>query len=1483
LVKKVVKIFAIIIVTIILLNVILFLTFSIPSVQKYAADFALKKLKPMIGTEASIDGIRIKLFNTVELKGVYLEDKQQDTLFYAGTLSTRIHPWDLLDNRVSVRKVALENFTGSVYRETPEAPFNFQFLIDAFAGKDKDTTQQKKEKAPWHIVVEDLLLKNGSLRYHILSEPETPGKFNAAHIDVKGLQLRASADFLRVEDMRAQIKKLEFTEHSGIQLTRFQADVRGKDSLFSGDKILVSFNDSELEVKEASYHLSSKAFVVRAKSDHIDVRNVALFADGFGHLGKPLSFDIDVKGQLPQVELQKLTASYGSGTKIRMEGMLSDYSNYNDSKINLNIQEATVSPDDMEAFAAVGSPKPLPEQLFALGNISLRLKAQGKMSRFAYDGALRTSQGNVSLSGQGMLGKDFKSFSFEGPVNADNIQMANIMGEELGVDDVTLATHIRVASDSRKQLSASADGSIVSALYKGYQYTDLFFDGSYSPDKIAAHIHTDTERNKLDISADMTMGGDQAILVKGVIDKLDLNPFVTIEKWENPSLTTRIDGQLSGGSIDNMVGTVVIDSTSLSAASFIYNPGPVYLQALADEGEGKKLQLYSSFLEAELSGDYFFSTAGRELMAALHPHLPSLIPQPEEAEPLEGLNNFRFTVNLKNTEDLSYALSLPFYNVEPATIQGSVDMVSGQSVVMNAHVPRLMFGNNDIRETKVTLQSGPAKGIAIEANTYLVQDDGYINARLNTDVASDSLMNRLFFDVQNSVAQANGQLQIGLQLDRDAEEQLMAAIRFYSSDVLFNNKTISFSDATIDYRKDHIDIRNFGMRERDMLILGIEGIASKTPSDSIRVYFNNTELSNLLAAFNVSNIEGAINGDIFISQALGDPRIRTEQLRIDDIKVYNEPVGTFHVDARWDNLHSGLGLDAYLDNKTGVRPLEVKGFIPTGDTIRQPMNVKLNIRDFALTTFKPLTTTIFSDLSGNINSDISVTGSVSEPEVKGWLGIDGGMMKVAYTDVTYRISDTIHVDKSNIGLNNLVIYDEDNHTATLSVSLSHSNFGRMVYNVGFEMNDFLLLNNSRRTDLMAYGTLRLSGNIKVSGSQAGIFGDAFVSSSSRSDVTVVIPQSAATAEQYSGVIYINTPTEKEDSLSFLRKREEGKSNAKRTSSANSMPINMRAIVNLTPLLRTKVFINPTTGDALDVNGTGEMTISYNSKAVSPMQIHGDYVIEEGKIHYNLLQNLRAIDFNIRKGSTLTMIGDPMNTRFNIIAYHQVTTDLATLNTSFTAELSNTRVPVNALLEIRGDLQRMDLQYGIELPDATNDMQQKVNSLISTEEAKIRQFASLVATGSFFSSGGDTQNTNLGTNMFTSLAATGLTKGLDALFARALKNNWTVSTNFESQDGTFDNVRMGVDVSTRLFDDRLRITTNLSYGDQSTLNTDQAFMGEFEAEYDINNWLMLRAYNRANQRFYRRSPFTQGVGVVVTKQGHTFRNLFRFDFRRKENE
>ena len=136
--KKIARILAIVVISIILLNIVLFITFSLPPIQKWAAGYALEKPEPAIGTNASLDGIRIRLFNTVELNGLYVEDQKQDTLFYADRISARIRALDLLRNRLTVQKTGIENFKANVYRNTAEEPFNFQFIIDAFSS-EKDT------------------------------------------------------------------------------------------------------------------------------------------------------------------------------------------------------------------------------------------------------------------------------------------------------------------------------------------------------------------------------------------------------------------------------------------------------------------------------------------------------------------------------------------------------------------------------------------------------------------------------------------------------------------------------------------------------------------------------------------------------------------------------------------------------------------------------------------------------------------------------------------------------------------------------------------------------------------------------------------------------------------------------------------------------------------------------------------------------------------------------------------------------------------------------------------------------------------------------------------------------------------------------------------------------------------------------------------------------------------------------------------------
>ncbi len=1472
-VKKIARILAIIVVSIILINIILYIALSVPALQKRAADMVIDKLKPIIGTEASLEGIRIKLFNTVELKGLFVEDLQQDTLFYAEKIAVRIHALELLKHRVAVQKAGLENFVADVHRVSPDDPFNFQFLIDAFAS-EKDTTVVKEPK--WRITAEEVVLKNGTLRYHVCSAPQTPGQFNVNHLDVHHLNFKGKADFLSLEKMKAEIDLLGFTEvNAGLTLYRLRTSVTGKGPRIESDGLQLHLNHSEIAVAEAYFDRESKAFGIRVESELTDPKDIALFTSRLAHLNKPLSFRVDAEGALPQATLDQFTLRYGEDTRVDLTGMIADFRHLEQSNLQVDIRHLAVSQEDLQSFIRIGpADYASPDQLLALGEMNLRLQANGKLSSFRYKGAVVTEQGEVSLNGRGSIRNQFKVMTFEGPVQANDIRLAAILGEGPSLGDASLQTDVKL-SLQHSVVNVTAAGSIGSAYYKGCHYTDLNFDGTYSGNNVTARITSDTERNRLELTGDISFGEGMKFDVKGRVERLDLHPFMLMKHWKDPWVSFTIDGDLAGRTLDEMTGTLVIDNLSLVDSNFIYNPGSIYLQALADTGEGKKLQIYSSFLEAEMSGDYYFSTLGQELMQALHPHLPSVIHAP--ATMCDGKNHFRFNLLIKNTEDLSYAFGLPAYNVEHATLTGRVDMSSDEPVQMEGHLPRLMMGNNDIRETQLALQSNSSSGIGLDLLTYLVQDNGFINVHLVTAAASDQVSNRLLYELRQAQTKSTGELKVTMDFLRDAAGQLASDIRIHPTSLVFNDKRVEFNDAAITYRKDRITVSNFGLREENMLLMGIEGVASKSEADFIRVYFNNTELANILAAFNVSQFAGSINGDIYVRQMLESPMVHTEDLRIEDIAIYNDTIGTFTIEGDWDNLYSGLDLNAYLV-KEGKHLLDIAGYIPLGNKSPLPMDVRFRIQDFDLKAIQPFTTHLFSELSGQLNSQIAITGKPSAPVTRGWLGIDQGEMKVAFTNVTYFVSDTIDINPDNVGLRNLVIRDQNNRTATLNLNLSHSNFGGMAYNASLRMNDFMLLNNENRTDLMAYGHLRLTGELAVNGSSAGIYGEGTLTSTSRSKVTVVLPQTAR-ATAYSGVVYINTP-EENDSRAFLKKNN-GEKEKPSSGLSSGIPIVIRTAVNLTPMLEAAVVLDPTTGNALEVSGEGEVNVDFNSRSTPLVRLYGDYVINSGKFHYNL-QNLRTIDFNIREGSRLTMEGNPLNTQFNITAFLPVKADLSALSHTFTTELANTRVPVNALLQIRGDLEAMDLQYDIELPESSNDIQQRVNSFINTEETKILQFAYLATTGSFIPSEGSPEM-NFGSSVFTRFASNTLARGLDALFANALSDNWSVSTNLESVDGTLDNVRMGVDVSTRLLNDRLRITTNLSYGDNSMLASQQAFMGEFEMEYDINNWFMIRAFNRGNERFYRRTPTTQGVGVVVTKEARSFRNLFDFRVIRRKEE
>ncbi|HAR38157.1 MAG TPA: hypothetical protein DCS09_06065, partial [Porphyromonadaceae bacterium] len=261
---------------------------------------------------------------------------------------------DLLRNKVSVEKVNLENFAANVHRASTQDPFNFQFLIDAFA-KEKDTTVVK-EKAPWRITANEVILMNGRLQYNIDTVPQTPGQFNASHLDVNNLNFKGKLDFLSLEDMQVDIILLSFWErYAGLAVYDLKAAAKANGAQITSDKLAVSLNRSEVRVADARYDRETKEFYLKAGSEMVDPQDVSIFTSRFAHLDKPISFETEAEGKLPQATLHKLEFQYGSETKINLSGEISDYSNLNNSDLKADIRQLKVSQDDLQEFIRVGA------------------------------------------------------------------------------------------------------------------------------------------------------------------------------------------------------------------------------------------------------------------------------------------------------------------------------------------------------------------------------------------------------------------------------------------------------------------------------------------------------------------------------------------------------------------------------------------------------------------------------------------------------------------------------------------------------------------------------------------------------------------------------------------------------------------------------------------------------------------------------------------------------------------------------------------------------------------------------------------------------------------------------------------------------------------------------------------------------------------------------------------------------------------------
>jgi len=138
------------------------LLLNIPAIQTYVTGLVASSLQKKLNTEIRVGEVKIKLPATIHLGHIYVEDQQQDTLLFVERIDVNANLLKLISQQVIVRRLEIERLTTRIKRGTPGAPFNFDFILEAFAG---DTTQTDTTSSAWIIGINKIALTQIDARY----------------------------------------------------------------------------------------------------------------------------------------------------------------------------------------------------------------------------------------------------------------------------------------------------------------------------------------------------------------------------------------------------------------------------------------------------------------------------------------------------------------------------------------------------------------------------------------------------------------------------------------------------------------------------------------------------------------------------------------------------------------------------------------------------------------------------------------------------------------------------------------------------------------------------------------------------------------------------------------------------------------------------------------------------------------------------------------------------------------------------------------------------------------------------------------------------------------------------------------------------------------------------------------------------------------------------------------------------------------------
>ncbi len=1431
---------------------------SLPVVQTRLAKYATKTLNTEFGTNINIDKLRFSLISwDTSIKGIYIEDYKKDTLFFVDELKTSVLSLGkMASGRLEFGDIEVNKLHFKLKSYYGENTTN----INVFVDKLDDKKPRKPGAPPFFFSSSFVDIKESRFQY-IDENLENPQALLFINLNIAANEFQILGP-----QVATRIDEMSFLSNRGIVVENLATDFKYTKEQMRFDSLKIKTPLSKLD-GNLVFNYNREDLIDFVNKVEIDANfqestvsfdEINLLYNEFGK-GKSATFTSNISGVLNDLNTDDLLL-FSDNTGIR--GDFNFKNLFNKQKpfiLDAQMKNVTSNYYQLNALLPNLIGNSLPSTFDTFGQFTARGNALITESSIAAKVNLNTAVGSSYAD---IVLTDFNNIdnaTYKGFVSLIDFELGSFTGRKT-LGKTTLDFNVEGKGFVKEKLNTIVAGQVYSIEFNGYDYKDLkvsgvlkdqLFDGALSSND--RNVRFDF-KGLADFSKDRNNFNFNANVAYADFKTLNfIKDSVSIFKGN-------VSMDINGTTLDDLVGNISFTRTSYENVNDIYYFDDFAVTSSFDDDRTRTININSpDIITGFMKGNFKVSELGKLVQNSLGSIYTNY-------RPFKISNGQNLAFNFKIYNKI-VDVFFPEVRFDPNTyIKGKIVADVGD-FKLNFESPSIAAYGNSADNIEVKIDNkNPLFNTFISVGDLKTPYYDFKDFNLINTTLKDTLFFRSEFKGGSGL---NDSYNLNFYHTFNTDNKSVIGLK--KSDINFKgNKWVLNKDGNsknkviLNRSLDSITIEEIVMNNEQREQIRLKGQLADSTYKDLELQFKIVSLNKITPVIDSLKLQGEVNGNLNILQKDGI-YLPSSNLNIDDFGINDIPLGDMSISIVGNRNLTEFQVNSQL-TENGIEKFGVVGKIENKGNIPKA-NLVANFKDFNLEPFSPLGETVLDNIRGDVDGRVTITGEVDNPNFNGLLTLDNAGIAVPYLNVDYGFARNSRVKLSDQTFNfeNIALTDVDKGTkATLDGSITHSYFKDWVLNLNVDTNNdrFLILNKDFKEGDLYYGTGYLNGSGRIFGPTTAL--NINVNGKTAKGTSLKIPLSdVASIGDYS---FINF-TEKNTVKTIKEQR----------SLKDYQGVELEFDLDITPDAEVEIVTDTKTGSSLKGTGVGIMLLQINTNG--KFEMYGDFVVVTGDFNYKFGGFIDK-KFKVKPGGTINWDQKPLEADLNMEAVYSLNANPAPLldNQQFTR-----RIPTDVVIKLTGELQKPDIEFGIEFPGTNSIVQSELEYRLQDPTVEEKNAIFLLGQGTFVNDqSGINQQAITGnliqtaSGMFNSLLSGDNDKfNLGLSYEQGLIDR---NADIETDD------RIGLTVSTQISD---RVLFNGQVGVPVGASSENLVAGDFEIQLLLNETGTLSAKFFSRQREIQaflpdQQGSTQGAGLSYEVDFNTFKELFRKILKKNQN-